>query len=118
MSATQYHIWCDLRPGVADVDFADAVTGYLDRLLQDGFLTDWRLSRRKLGLGQPDLGEFHIIMEMEGLADLDEVFTAVSERTDPLESLHVAVNSKVTNFKAALYRDFPDPHRMRGEERF
>ena len=31
---------------------------------------------------------------------------------------HHGVNSLVTNFRAALYRDFPDPQRVIGEERF
>ncbi|HEY5622229.1 MAG TPA: DUF6614 family protein [Gammaproteobacteria bacterium] len=32
--------------------------------------------------------------------------------------MHHAVNSKVKNVKFALYRDFPDPGRKSGEERF
>ena len=39
-------------------------------------------------------------------------------RVDPVESFHFAVNSKVRNFVAALYRDFPDDVRQTGEERF
>jgi len=29
-----------------------------------------------------------------------------------------AVNQLVSSFQSALYRDFPDPHRKRGEEKF
>lgn len=118
MPATQYHVWVDLRPEASDVAFADAVHAYMERLQVDGFLQSWRLSRRKLGLGPATLGEFHIVMEFAEMADLDELFEAVSERADPLEGLHHAVNSKAQNFTAALYRDFPDAHRQRGEERF
>ena len=113
-----YEIWCDLAPGQRDVDLADAVDGYLGSLVERGAIAGYRLSRRKLGFGVPGLGEFHLTIEVADLAQLDEAFTAVSERTNPIETLHHAVNSRVRNFQAALYRDFPDPHRHRGDERF
>ncbi len=65
-----------------------------------------------------ELGEFHIAIEVQDLAQLERAFQIVSSRADPVESLHQAVNSRVENFKAALYRDFPDPHRRKGEEKF
>lgn len=34
------------------------------------------------------------------------------------ESFHHAVNSKVEDVFFALYRDFPDDNRVRGEEKF
>src|SRR3954453_8277158 len=48
-----YHIWCDLREGVDDLEFADAVQTYLGTLEEDGVLEHFRLTRRKLGLGHP-----------------------------------------------------------------
>jgi hypothetical protein len=57
-------------------------------------------------------------MEFENLAQLDTAFKRVAERTNPVESFHHAVNSKVKDVKFALYRDFPDPERKSGEERF
>ncbi len=35
-----------------------------------------------------------------------------------MEGFHFGVNSLVANAQFALYRDFPDAHRQRGEERF
>jgi hypothetical protein len=35
-----------------------------------------------------------------------------------MEGLHAAVNQHVTDFVAALYRDFPDTVRVRGQEKF
>jgi hypothetical protein len=35
-----------------------------------------------------------------------------------VESFHHAVNSLATDVFFALYRDFPDPVRQRGEEKF
>ena len=111
-----YEISADLRPGVRDVDFAAAIEAYLEVLRRDGLIESWRLLRRKLGLGEG--AEFKVLIETRDLAQLDATFTAVSTRSEPIESVHHAVNSSVVNFRAALYRDFPDPQRNRGEERF
>jgi len=113
-----YHIWCDLKPGVRDLEFVEAVQGYLGALEEDGLLERYRITRRKLGLGAPGLGEFHLILEFKDLTQLDGAFGRVSKRTDPVESFHHAVNSKVAEITFALYRDFPDDHRETGEERF
>jgi hypothetical protein len=111
-----YEISVDLRPGVRDVDFAAAIEAYLEVLRHDGLIASWRLLRRKLGLGEG--AEFKVLIEARDLAQLDAAFMAVSTRREPIESVHHAVNSSVVNFKAALYRDFPDPQRTSGEERF
>jgi hypothetical protein len=113
-----YHIWCDLKLGQRDLDFVEHVGRYLGELKADGLIDEFRLTRQKLGFGIPGLGEFHIVIETQDLAQLDRAFQAVSSRADPIESFHQAVNSRVENFRAALYRDFPDPHRQRGEEKF
>lgn len=113
-----YQISCDLKPGVRDATFVEALNGYLGALKAGGKIEGWRLLRRKLGLGMPGLGEFQILIETRDLAQLDAAFTAVSTRNEPVEGAHHGVNSLVMNFQAALYRDFPDPHRQRGEERF
>ena len=64
------------------------------------------------------LGEFHIQIEVEGLAQLDAAFGHVAGRAEPVEGLHFGVNSMVRNARFALYRDFPDAVRERGQERF
>jgi len=111
-----YEISVDLRPGVRDTDFVAAVDGYLGMLRRDGRIESWRLLRRKLGLGGTH--EFKVLIETRDLAQLDAAFDAVARRDEPVEGAHVGVNSLVTNFRAALYRDFPDPQRQYGAERF
>ena len=59
-----------------------------------------------------------MLVETRDLAQLDAAFQVVSTRQDPVETAHHGVNSLVTNFQAALFRDFPDPQRGRGQERF
>jgi Family of unknown function (DUF6614) len=113
-----YHIWVDLKDGVSDLEFADAAQAYLGLLEEDGVLESYRITRRKLGLGHPALGEFHLQLEFNDMTQLDEAFSSVARRADPVESFHFAVNSKVTNFVAALYRDFPDEVRETGDEQF
>src|SRR5947209_6654362 len=113
-----YHIWCDLKPGVADTQFAEQVGTYLGTLKAEGLIDGWRLTRRKLGLGVSGLGDFHIMIQVTGLAQLDRAFGRVATRAEPIEGLHFAVNSLVRNAQFALYRDFPDPVRKQGEERF
>lgn len=113
-----YHVWCDLKPGLGDVAFAQNIAAYMEHLSQSGSIAGWRLTRRKLGLGLPELGEFHLMIEVVDLAQLDQAFTQVAARRDPTESRHFDVNSMVVNARFALYRDFPDTFRHRGEERF
>jgi hypothetical protein len=113
-----YHIWCNLKPETKDLEFAEAVSTYLSRLEQEGRVHAWRLSRRKLGLGHQNLREFHVTIDFESMTQMDAAFDAVSSRANPVEGLHHAVNSKVTDTFFALYRDFPDAGRIRGEEEF
>jgi hypothetical protein len=111
-----YEISVDLRAGVRDLDFVAALEAYLGALQGDGRIESWRLLRRKLGLGSGQ--EFKLLIEIRDLAQLDAAFQIVSSRDEPVEAVHHGVNSLVTNFQASLYRDFPDPQRVRGHERF
>jgi len=113
-----YHTWFDLKPGVKDLEFARAMARYMDYLKERGLIEAWRLTRRKLGFGPHELGEFHIVMETKNLAQLEEAFNHVASRREPVESVHSDVNQKVQNPKFALYRDFPDAMRHEGEEKF
>ena len=113
-----YHIWFNLKPGVRDLEFAGSVMAYLGHLKEAQRIAGFRLTRRKLGLGPPQLPEWHITIEFENMAQMDKAFDRVSARTDPVESFHHAVNSKVQDIFFALYRDFPDPNRTSGEEKF
>jgi hypothetical protein len=111
-----YELSVDLRAGVRDLDLVAALETYLGTLRQEGKIESWRLLRRKLGFGNGP--EFKVLIETRDLAQLDAAFHMVSTRQDPVEAAHHTVNSLVTNFQAALFRDFPDPQRVRGQERF
>jgi hypothetical protein len=113
-----YNAWFDLKPGVSDMEFFDRLASYMDHLKNGGLMQGWRLTRRKLGLSAAPLGEFHLMMEFSGLAQLDQAFDRVASRREPVESVHFGVNALVENVEFALYRDFPDSMRHRGEEKF
>jgi hypothetical protein len=113
-----YHVWCNLKPGADDLKFGADLQAYLGALRDAGRIAAYRVTRRKLGLGPRELGEWHVIVEVEDLAQLDAAFVEVSARGEPLEGLHAAVNQAACDVRFALYRDFPDPHRQRGAERF
>jgi hypothetical protein len=90
----------------------------MEHLKERGLIASWRLTRRKLALGAPGLGEFHRMIEVKDLAQFEQAFEQVASRREPMESFHFGVNSLVQNVVFALYRDFPDGFRHRGEERF
>lgn len=113
-----YHIWFDLKPGESDWEFAEHLRTYLGRLQADDRIARYRLTRCKLGFRPEGLGEFHVMVETRDMAQLETAFTQVATRSDPIEALHHAVNSRVASLRFALYRDFPDPVRCHGEERF
>lgn len=106
-----YEIWCNLKDSRRDLEFCTAVHAYLGFLQRDGRIDAWRLTRRKLGFGPPELGEFHISIATRDLAQLDHAFDVVATRSGEAERLHAPVYSMITDFKSALYRDFPDPQR-------
>jgi hypothetical protein len=113
-----YNAWFDLKADVSDVEFSDRLKTYMDRLKDDGMMQGWRLMRRKLGLSAAPVGEFHLMMEFSDLAQLDQAFNRVGSRREPIEGVHFGVNSQVQNVQFALYRDFPDSIRHRGDEKF
>jgi hypothetical protein len=63
-----YHAWCDLKPGVSDIAFSQGASKYLTHLHEKGMIESWRITRRKLGLGQPKIGEFHLMIEVKRLS--------------------------------------------------
>ncbi len=41
-----YHVWCNLKPGVKDTDFADKATAYFQHLEAEGLIAGKRKTRR------------------------------------------------------------------------
>ncbi len=113
-----YHVWCNLKDGVRDTEFSDRAEAYFGHLKEQGLIAGYRITRRQLGLGPKELPEFHLILEFEDLAQVDRAFGQVAARAGPTEGFHHGINSLVRDPIFALYRDFPDPLRQRGQEKF
>lgn len=108
-----YDMWVNIKDSRKDLEFAEAVRAYLDYLKGQGMIAGWTLKRRKFGFGPESLGEFNITVWAENLAQLDAAFSHVATRSGEVERLHIPVYAAVTDFKSALWRDFPDPERVR-----
>ena len=108
-----YEIWVDLAPGAKDLELVDAIHAYLGYLKEHKKIDGYRISRRKFGFGPELLGEFHITIECSTLDQLDRLACRAPTRDAEVEPLHAAVYSRVTNYKAGLWRDFPDDVRVR-----
>jgi hypothetical protein len=113
-----YQAFFSLKDGIKDLDFVQALHTYMEHLQRRGDLKKWRLLRRKLGLGPKELGEFHLMMEFEGLDALDRAFGHVASRAGEVEERHSAVNHMIDKITFCLYRDFPDQERVPGSELF
>jgi len=107
-----YHIWADLKDSRKDLEFVEAVNEFLQYFQDKGEISTWRITRRKLGFGPEELGEFHIMIECETLSALDNVFGEVASREPELWKLHAPVFSLVSRFRSGLWRDFPDAGRI------
>ncbi len=105
-----YHIWADKKQGINDVDFANNMRNFLQRLVDENKMQSFRITRCKLGFRSiQDLPEWHIMMEFTGLAQLDDAFGRVVPRQGEMERSHVSFNKFVSdNIQHALYRDWPD----------
>ncbi|MCB1060105.1 MAG: hypothetical protein KDB65_07730 [Calditrichaeota bacterium] len=107
-----YHVWCNLKETRRDLEFVENLRAYMEYLMKSGEMAAWRVTRRKLGFGPAELGEFHITMEFKTLAELERAFGDVATRVGEVEELHRKVFAMTTDFKSGLTRDFPDPERV------
>ena len=94
-----------------DLELSDAIGAYLGELQHRGCIEGYSLARRKFAFAPTGWGEFHVRVSVRDAAQLDQAFSSVAPRQEPVETLHREVYSRVANFKSAYYRDFPDPCR-------
>jgi hypothetical protein len=105
-----YHVWADKKKGISDLDFANNMRKFLQRLVDEDKMNSFRITRMKLGFRSiQDLPEWHMMMEFDNMAQLDEAFSRVVPRKGELEKEHISFNKFVeNNIQHALYRDWPD----------
>jgi len=113
-----YQAFFTLKPGIRDMDFVAGLDDYMGYLKSHGDIEGWRLLRRKLGLGPREMGDWHLMIEVKDMAQLDQAFGHVATRTGEVETKHHGVNHMIDSVTFALYRDFPDDVRETGGEKF
>ena len=103
-----YNMWFNRAQHVKDHELVERINRYLGHLKDQNLIAGWRLMRRKFGFGPPELGEFHVMVEVSDLVQLEKAFNRVARRDAEIEDYHSPVYSSVTDFRSALFRDFPD----------
>jgi hypothetical protein len=105
-----YHIWADKKDDISDIDWVNNMRGFLDHLIAEGKMESYRVTRCKMGFRSiQDLPEWHIMMEFNNMAQMDDAFKRVAPLEGELESKHKSFNQFVKdNIQHALYRDYPD----------
>ena len=106
-----YILWFNLKKSQGGKDFALDLNEYMQALQENNLIAEYRIVRRKLGFGPPELGEFMVDIAFQDMAQLDNAFKTVIQgihEDNELEKLHRKVNSQVEDFRTSLYRDYPD----------
>jgi hypothetical protein len=82
---------------------------FLDKLVENGKMMTYRITRMKLGFRSMDLPEFRIDMEFESMQQLDDAMT-ITITDKSVDKVHVGFNQyvDVSTIQHFLYRDFPD----------
>ena len=104
-----YTIWADKKEGISDDDFVNNMTSFLQQLVDESKMVSFRITRCKMGFRSiADMPEWMILMEFNGMAQIDEAFKRVIPREGELEEKHKSFNQWVSNIQHALFRDYPD----------
>jgi len=105
-----YHIWANKAGNISDLEWVTNMQSFLDQLRSEGKLHSYRITRCKLGFRSiADMPEWHIMMEFENMAQLDDAFKRVAPLSGQLEEKHKGFNQFVQgDIQHALFRDWPD----------
>ena len=105
-----YHAMIDLKNDAQALAFAAAAEKWLGSLKNRGLIAEWRLFRRKLGLGSAQHGDLMLEIEVESFAQLDKVFRELAQSPDDdLSKLYERMHDMIGHADIALYRPYPDP---------
>ncbi|MCI5045987.1 MAG: hypothetical protein MRY59_00695 [Aquisalinus sp.] len=103
-----YHCMIELKNPERSLAFAAAAEAWLGHLESEHLIRGWRLFRRKFGLASGSHTDFLLEIELDGMAELENTFAALSglgeEHTRRYEQMH----SMIASVQAGLYRPYPD----------
>lgn len=103
-----YHVWVNLVDSSTDQEFCKRVDAFLGFFEERELVSRHRITRRKLGFGPQELGEWNIQIETENLETLERVWRQLASKEHQSHNLHHNMYKLVKDFRSALYRDFPD----------
>jgi hypothetical protein len=105
-----YHIWADKSADISDLDWVTNMKGFLQHLVDEDKAVSYRVTRCKMGFRSiQDLPEWHIMIEFNDMAQLENAFKRVAPLKGELEDKHKSFNQFVSgNIQHAYYRDWPD----------
>ena len=107
-----YHCMIDLKDDAKAVGFAQALDDWLTHLQGQSVIGNWHLYRRKLNLSSDSHRDFILMIEVDGLAQLDRLFRYVSSDAEGVEEMHFRVHQMIGKVEFGLYRPYPDPSRV------
>ena len=105
-----YHAMIELKNDAQALAFAAACEKWMESLKDRGLIGEWRLLRRKLGLGSSRHSDMMLEIEVESLSQLEAAFSALSSSTDPdAGHLYDRMHNMIAAAEIALFRPYPDP---------
>lgn len=103
-----YHVWCDKKGDIKDLDWVNNMRSFLDHLVHEGKMESYRITRCKMGFRSMDIPEWHIMMDFKDMTQLENAFKRVAPLEGELEAKHVSFNRFAENLQHAYFRDWPD----------
>jgi hypothetical protein len=104
-----YHVWADKEGDISDIDWVTNMRKFLDHLVAEDRMVSYRITRCKMGFRSLDIPEWHIMMEFNNMAQMDQAFERVAPLEGELEDKHRSFNQFVSGtIQHALFRDWPD----------
>ena len=102
-----YHIWADKKGDITDTEWVSNMKKFLQQLVDERKMISFRVTRCKMGFRSLDIPEWHIMIEFNNMAQLEEAFQRVAPLEGELEDKHRSFNQFVgDNIQHAYYRDW------------
>ncbi len=105
-----YHCMIEIKNDARALAFASAVENWLGSLQARALIGEWRLFRRKLGLGSDMHADFILQIEVESLTHLDAAFQSLMQtEDDDAQRTYEMMHEMIRTAQIGLYRPYPDP---------
>lgn len=92
------HALFDLKPGVAELDFRQALEDFCRHLQSTGYVTSWRWMQQIDPAGPPfprPMQKQFVAFEFTDERAEQRCYAYVAENAEPIRTLHRAMNSQV-----------------------